>query len=102
MNQTDTIADALANTSKKDMVVISKIAVRAVELARGMGVNSLEALDLSMDLIVANRSNPMNLHRLFEADAPNFVHDVFGIRNHLDRNSGDLLDCFSPRFSKRV
>lgn len=37
-----------------------------------------------------------------DADRFNFAHDVGGIRYHLDRNTGELADCFRPRYSARA
>jgi hypothetical protein len=29
----------------------------------------------------------------------NFAHDIMGIHRHIDRNTGVLTECFSPRFT---
>ena len=39
------------------------------------------------------------LRDLLAADDLNFIHDVFGIAGLLDRRTGQLGDCFSPRFT---
>lgn len=42
---------------------------------------------------------PLKLEALAKADEANFAHDVFGIRRHIDRETGKLGDCFLPRFA---
>lgn len=54
-----------------------------------------------MDLIATHNSNPLDLERLLAADDFNFIHDVYGIARHIDRETGELGGCFSPRFSRR-
>jgi len=56
-----------------------------------------------MDLTACHaNSNALGLDRIIIADDFNFVHDVFGIRAHLDRETGKLRDCFIPRFSVKA
>ena len=43
---------------------------------------------------------PLKLQDLLETDNFNFAHDVFGIARHIDRGTGKLKNCFSPRFGK--
>lgn len=42
---------------------------------------------------------PLRLEELLRADDGNFGHDVFGIRRYIDRTTGQLTDCFLPRFT---
>jgi hypothetical protein len=86
---------------REEARTISKIAQRAVLMAQSHGVR-YEFMDADMDISAAHMSNPMRLGELLGADDGNFAHDVFGIRRHLNRETGKLEDCFSPRFSARV
>ena len=56
--------------------------------------------DLMMDLEAVNLSEPMDFDRLLAADDLNFAHDVNGIRRHLNRETGELENCFVPRFAE--
>lgn len=56
-----------------------------------------DALSLSMDLTVCHNVGHINLARLLHATAGDFIHDLGGIRAHLDRETGNLTDCFLPR-----
>lgn len=83
--------------------LILKIGARAVKLARDLTGSSVRLTDVMMD-IEACISNgcPLDLVELLAADDLNFAHDVFGIHRHINRDTGKLENCFSPRFSERV
>lgn len=42
---------------------------------------------------------PLRLAEFANADNFNFGHDVAGILGHLNRQTGELEDCFLPRFA---
>lgn len=88
--------------SKADTLVCAEIADRAVAMAESIGFNyrKQEAL---MDVMACHCNGcPLRLSELLAADDANFGHDVFGIRRHIDRETGQLTDCFLPRFSAPV
>lgn len=83
--------------SKEDTDTIINIAVRAEKLG-----HPEDRLHVMMDVTATHlNGNPLDLKRLLAADDYNFVHDIWGIYAHLDRDTGKLLNCFSPRFSAR-
>lgn len=89
-------------TTKADAELIDEIAVRITELAREHNV-TYPMLDASMDVSACHcNGNPLDLQRLLAADDFTFAHDLFGIRRHLDRRTGKLMDYFSPRCSKAI
>ena len=45
-----------------------------------------------------NQGAPLQLRQLLAADDGDFAHDVFGIRRWLDRDTGKLAGCFTPRY----
>ena len=56
-----------------------------------------------MDLAAADGMNGNDLldwARLLTADGFNFIHDVGGIHQHMDRSTGTIGDCFVPRMTK--
>ena len=76
--------------------VIGKIAARATKM-----YPFLDHLATMMDLtIVHANGNPLRLDDFLEAQDFDFMHDIAGIHNHLDRKTGQLKDCFSPRYSQ--
>ncbi len=83
------------NVTRDDREIISKIAFRAVSFNA-----TTSLLDYEMDVTEVHANDcPLNLQGLLAADNFNFIHDVFGIGRHLDRETGELTDCFRPRFS---
>lgn len=91
-------------TNSYDMTVIRKIAERAGRLMQdleGIRDNAKSRIDTEMDLSATHASGcPIRLDDLLAADDFNFLHDVLGIRRHLNRKTGRLGDCFMPRFAR--
>lgn len=85
-------------TNNEDEAMIRKIVARAVELHETLYNATPSRLSLSMDLTIAHNHQPLDLTRLYAASDSEFAHDVFGIRRHLDRETGKLPKWFSPRF----
>jgi len=56
---------------------------------------------MTMDVSAVHANgNPLRLEDLLHADDFNFAHDMSGICNCLDRNTGKLTRNFLPRFSR--
>ena len=88
------------DATPEDQELIRKIAERAVLTSAEFGVIR-DALDVRMDITACHlNGNPLRLADLLIADDFNFGHDVCGIERHLDRTTGQLMNCFSPRFSE--
>lgn len=69
-----------------------------VRRAEALGLNAGRSrIDLVMDLEVVHDGYKLDLDALLGADDVNFVHDVLGIVRRLDRQTGELQDCFLPR-----
>lgn len=85
-----------------ERAIIRKIAQRARALWLDHGIDR-SLLDIDMDITATHcNGNPLRLADLRAADDFNFMHDVGGIARHLDRETGFLMDHFSPRFSRRA
>lgn len=81
------------------MVIEAEIARRAVKMAKGLGLK-YDQMTAVMDIDACHSNgNPLKLQELLAADDFNFGHDVFGIRRHIDRTTGQLQNCFVPRYS---
>lgn len=86
-------------TNREIMAIESKIADRAVMLAKQVGVK-YDKMTAVMDIDACHSNgNPLRLADLLKADDTNFAHDVFGIRRHINRTTGKLENCFVPRYS---
>lgn len=79
--------------SDSDEKIIHDIAIRATNLTNG----ALDFLTCSMDLSACHNANSLNLQKLLTLPDADFIHDVLGINRHLDRENGELKDCFWPR-----
>jgi hypothetical protein len=87
------------NASRTDIDLIYRIVDRALELMPDARRQKLQ-LVLSVTACHLNGC-PLELEDLAKAPAGDLAHDVFGIHRHVDRASGELLDCFLPRYARR-
>ncbi len=87
--------------SVTEVELIHKIAKRAADLAKHIGIR-YDLLLASMDITACHlNGNPLMLQELLDADNGNFAHDILGIRIHINRETGELEDFFVPRYSVR-
>lgn len=86
--------------AREEARTIAAIAKRAVHMAAKVGFD-YGFMDADMDITACHMNGaPLRLNELLAADDLNFSHDVFGIRRHLNRETGKLEDCFSPRYAE--
>lgn len=84
-------------TSRRDSELLNIAADRAVAMARDHGLDYTKS-DALMDLTACHANGcALDLPKLLAADEFNFAHDAFGIRRYLDRQTGQLTQCFIPR-----
>ena len=83
------------SATKEEVQKIVKIAQRAVK-----EVPQMDFMSTMMD-IEATHSNgcKLRLDDLISADLGDFLHDVTGIYSHINRETGQLENCFLPRFT---
>lgn len=85
--------------SKYEAQIIVKIAQRTVRYAQLADVE-YDLMEADMDITACHANGtPIKLDALLAADDFNFGHDVFGIRRHINRRTGQLENCFLPRFA---
>lgn len=83
--------------SRQDMRLIIRVVDRAMLLNKVHGTER-KRIDVQMDIIACHANGcPLRLQELLDADDVNFAHDIFGIQQHLDRQTGLLQDLFTPR-----
>lgn len=81
-------------TSKREMELIHQIVTRARRLAD----RPLDPMTLDMDITATHANGcKLNLDRLLTFPDFDFAHDVFGIQRHINRETGQLENCFVPR-----
>lgn len=99
-----TLRNIRFDATLKDRELIKKITRRAMDMLESMGDKTSAELeqDFRMDLTAVHLNDtPIDLGKLLGADDFNFVHDIMGIRKHLNRTTGKLENCFLPRCAKR-
>lgn len=89
------------DVTKEEAKLIHAIALRADnEVFNGWTTQSI--MDTEMDITAVHANGlPLKLKELLMAKPFDFAHDVGGIRRCLDRNTGQLRDCFLPRFAQK-
>jgi hypothetical protein len=86
------------NASRLEYEFAARIARRALSAGiYGAG----DYVQAEMDVIACHLNGcPLDLEGLFHADDWEFNHDMRGIRRHMDRATGELGECFVPRFAE--
>lgn len=80
-----------------DLHMIGEIVERAVKLDP-----QLDKLTLAMDLEACHCNGcRLDLGGLLSAQMSDFAHDVWGIQRHINRATGQVMDCFLPRFAEK-
>ena len=87
------------NVTEEDHRLIIRIAKRYLNIMRG----SVEGIqEVTMDLMAVHcNGNPLDLQGLLDANDMDLTHDIGGIRRHLDRRTGKLVDFFVPRYTRK-
>jgi hypothetical protein len=85
-----------------DHELIARIADRAVELYKKLGVDPPTMVYVMAEIdAVHSEIVPLRLQEFLDADDSNFAHDIGGINRHLEfYPKPHLNDCFLPRFAK--
>jgi len=80
--------------TKEEMHLVGKIAKRAGETI------PIDHMGFLMDIeLVHVKGCKLRLVDWLAADEYNFLHDVCGIYEHLNRETGELKHCFVPRYA---
>lgn len=89
-------------TTEKEKAIVRKIHTRIHRLMteHGKRISDDRLQTIIMDIVAAHCNGcPLRLAELLKADDFNFMHDVYGINNTIDRTNGQLQKFFHPRFS---
>jgi len=90
-----TMIETLIKSTREDFDAIFVILDRACAM-----MPSLDRSTTEMDIEYCHTcGNPLDLARMAVGGDYDLMHDVIGIANHIDRDTGKLADCFLPRFS---
>jgi len=80
---------------REDFALISRIADRSIDMG-----DPRKKWCIVLDLGAVHETIGLRLQDLLDADDNDFMHDILGIRMHLDRKTKQLTHCFLPRFHK--
>lgn len=84
----------------REVTVLDAIVRRAAQVCGDLGHAPPEPLGLLGDLALCHAAVcPLRLDDLLQARVDHFAHDVFGVRDHLDRANGRLRHGFTPRYA---
>lgn len=81
-------------TSTTELRIINSIAKRYWKKQTHLDFTSLQ-----MDIELAHNHHEILLEDLLKANEGDFLHDISGIQHHINRETGKLENCFSPRYS---
>lgn len=85
-----------------DQASITSIGYRAEDLSKRLGQRGpalYNRRDAMMDVTAThNNGCALQLANLLAAQDGDFAHDVFGIRRFLNRDTGQLMCNFNPRY----
>lgn len=83
--------------SREDHDLVVKIADRAL---RELRYYPDDKRTLIMDLNACHSNAcPLDFKGLLEAPLLDFSHDIYGIRQYINRDTGELKDFFTPRYA---
>jgi hypothetical protein len=88
-------------TTRAETALIEQISKRAMEcLAETLPELDYTRTDCAMDITATHLNGcPLRLDALLVARDFDFLHDILGIRRHLNRETGQLSH-FLPRYAK--
>lgn len=85
--------------TKAEAETIGRIVSRGLAMASEAGNPIRDKLSVHMDITACHANGcQLRLQDFLDADDFNFAHDFFGIRRHIDRETGSLGGFFLPRF----
>lgn len=86
--------------SKADRLLVTDAVERVAQYEAKNG-RRCDRLSVAMDLEATHANGcPLNFEKLLTFDDLSFLHDIYGINRHLNRETGELMHCFLPRCAK--
>lgn len=86
--------------TRDEQRLIALIAQRALAADLYVGPGATQDAMMDIEAVHCNHC-ALDLQALANAPATHFNHDICGIQRHIDRNTGKLLHCFTPRYALR-
>lgn len=91
--------------SAEDQLKILILAQAAARIGKEYNLDiDYRPLDAAMDITACHANCPLQLDEMLAAletaHKSDVVHDLLGIRRHLDRDTCKLMNCFIPRYAQ--
>jgi len=87
------------HTNKGDLRKITEVMLRAASLMN-FESRGLDRLTICMDLTACHANGcPLDLDGLLSATPSDLIHDVAGISARINHTTGQMEDCFVPRYA---
>lgn len=87
--------------SDSDMQMIFEIAARAIAMYQAHGLPTPTPYDIAIDVATMHcNGNPLKLMQFMMSDNADFQRDLVGLRIHLDRRTGQLMNGWRPIFGE--
>ncbi len=94
-----TVCECLKDINKEELELIVEIANKVTQYGANSDYSMVNTIVMDLTFTHMN-SCRLKLHELLNADEFDIKHDVFGIINNLCRDTGELLNCFYPRYAE--
>lgn len=90
------------HTTRDEAVLIGKIIDRAVSMLTDPNTeDGIDRVSAHMDISACIAQGcSLKLQEWLDAPDFDFAHDFYGIMRHINRKTGELTDCFLPRFAQ--
>ena len=89
------------DTDIEETRTIGMIADRALTLIENGSLPEYPRGDMSMDITATHLNGcPLDLDKLLTFKTQDFMHDIYGIRRHINRATGEMMAHFLPRCAK--
>lgn len=86
--------------SPNDRALIAQIVQRGVDMARSVGVDSVDTILATMDIATLHcNGTPLKLWQFLASDNDDFAHDFTAIGRFIDRRAGVLTGGVKLRFA---
>ncbi len=84
-----------SKATKEDITLIDKIVAR-IEREE---MFYADRMTMFMDVQAAHATCPLKLSELLDSPKMDFAHDIFGIARNINRETGEIENCFLPRYA---
>lgn len=86
-------------TKNLALIRLETIAIATIIVRSRRFFPEIDRDELSEQIRLAHSASPLMLQALANAKPSDLIHDILGIRQHMDPITGEMNDCFICRYS---